>query len=224
MRRPTAACSAGSAPVLQIVDATIELIHAGNPRTDQPEIADHAGVSVRMIFYHFGADRGPVPDRGRLASSCATGRSSPSCRRTGPVEARIRATCRQRRQLFEAIAPVLRMAYSRVARLADSPTSVLAEKRALLRRQVAVTLRPEISIPRIRRPGAPRDAGPGRRVAELGRAPTRTPGTRHGASEDLMASALIDLLVTGSGPLTGGSQPATASASPVSPAPTTGSR
>ncbi len=129
---------------LQIIDATIELIDAGNPQPTSAEIAGHAGISVRMIFNHFGelevlfrhaVTRQFLRHRSLIAILPAN----------GPVEVRVRATCRQRRQLFEAIAPVLRMGYSRSL---GSPFAyeVLSEMRSLLRRQVAVTLQPEISI------------------------------------------------------------------------------
>jgi hypothetical protein len=62
----------------------------------------------------------------------------------GPVDARIRATCHQRRQLFEAIAPMLRVAYSKALRSPEL-IEILADLRSQLQHQVAVTFGPEIS-------------------------------------------------------------------------------
>ena len=75
----------------------------GNPQPTSAEIADHAGVSVRMIFYHFGELEVLFLHAVDSSVPCAIDRSSPSSRRTARSEARVRATCHQRRQLFEAI-------------------------------------------------------------------------------------------------------------------------
>ena len=176
---------------LQIVDATIELVQAGNPEPTSREIADHAGVAVRMIFYHFRhiefLFQTAVTRQFRRHRSLIA-----ILPPNGPVEARIRAICRQRCQLFEAIAPILRMAYSRVvgSKLAYE---VLAEKRALLRRQFAVTLRPEISL---RGPRAPvllemLVLAGGWQSWDALRSHS---GYSAHASEGLMVSALMDLL------------------------------
>jgi hypothetical protein len=61
----------------------------------------------------------------------------------GPVETRIRIVSRQRRLLFEATGPVLRAAYARSPER-TARSDVLADQRLHLRRQLAVTLAPEI--------------------------------------------------------------------------------
>ncbi len=122
-----------------IVEAIIELIESGNPRPTSREVADQAGVSVRVLFHHF--EDVPVLYRSAVELQSSRSRSligiiPPH----GPLEARIRAICRQRRQLFEAIAPVLRASEARDSSL----PGVLSDLRALLRQQLTVSLRPEI--------------------------------------------------------------------------------
>jgi len=176
---------------LHIIDATIELVQAGNPEPTSGEIAAHAGVAVRMIFYHFREIE--------LLFQHAVTRQFRRHRSlivilppNGPVEARIRATCRQRRQLFEAIAPMLRMAYSRVVG-STLAYEVLVEKRTLLRQQFAVTLRPEISFRGSRGPILLEMlvlAGGWQSWDAL----RSHSGYSARASEGLMVSALVDLL------------------------------
>jgi AcrR family transcriptional regulator len=126
-----------------IIEADVELIDAGNPRPSIRQVAERAGISVSQIYYHFGYVEVLVVNATALQVSrhCLVIAVIPP---RGPVDVRIRATCHQRRQLLEAVAPVLRMAYSRSPgspRLDD----VLAEQRALLRGQVAATFGPELS-------------------------------------------------------------------------------
>ncbi len=122
-----------------IVEAMIELIESGNPRPTSREVADRAGVSVRVLFHHFehvpGLYRRAV-ERQSSRSRSLIGIIPPN----GPLDARIRAICRQRRQLFEAIGPVLRASEARDPGLPGG----LSDLRALLRQQLAVSLRPEI--------------------------------------------------------------------------------
>ena len=128
---------------IEIIDAAIDLIQGGNPHPTSRQIAAHAGVSVRVIFYHFdnvgivlkhAAARQFLRHRPLIAFLPAV----------GPVETRIQATCHQRRQLYEAVAPMFAMAYTE-AMVSDGVGAVLAETRAQLCQQVMVTLRPEIS-------------------------------------------------------------------------------
>ena len=85
---------------LQIIDATIELIHAGNPQPTSAEIAGHAGISgrPRTMFSHFGGLE-VFCEAAYLRIRSGSGPILPA---KGPLDIRVRATCRQRRQLFEA--------------------------------------------------------------------------------------------------------------------------
>jgi TetR/AcrR family transcriptional regulator of autoinduction and epiphytic fitness len=126
-----------------IVEAMIDLIESGNARPTSSQLAEEAGVSVGALHYHFGYVDLIVDKAAALQVSrhCRLIALIPPHR---TVEARIGAICHQRRQVLEALAPVLRVAYSR---LSASPglRLVLAEQRALLRGQVATTFGPEIA-------------------------------------------------------------------------------
>jgi hypothetical protein len=61
----------------------------------------------------------------------------------GPAELRIQALCRQRRLYFEEITPIYRVARVQ-ADTADGLRQFLADDRVLLRRQLAITLGPEV--------------------------------------------------------------------------------
>jgi AcrR family transcriptional regulator len=126
-----------------IVRAAIDLIEAGNPRPTTEQVARRAGVSTRLVFHHFRRLEVVI----LLAAELQAGRHRSFVAiipPRGPLPARIAAICRQRRKLFEATGPVLRVAY---ARELDTPglTEVLGRQRALLRQQLEVTLGPEIS-------------------------------------------------------------------------------
>lgn len=126
----------------RMVEATIDLIEAGNPRPTSRQVAHQAGVSRRLVFHHFHR----LELLMRRAAELQTARHRAALRTIppdGPLPARVRAICRQRRALFEATGPVLRAA---VDGGPNSPglDEVLAGQRALLRRQLEVALGPEI--------------------------------------------------------------------------------
>ncbi len=129
-----------------IVDATIDLIEAGNPRPTSRQVAGRAGVSVRLVFHHFKRLEEVI----RLAAELQTSRHRSFVAAIpphGPLSARIGAICRQRRQLFEAIGPVLQAAH---ARSFDTPglSEALSHQRSLLRRPARSGLRPRDRIAR----------------------------------------------------------------------------
>jgi AcrR family transcriptional regulator len=126
-----------------IADALIDLIDAGNPHPTTRQVAARAGVSLRTVFHHF--------NHVEILFRSAAGLHLSRHRRLvaaipphGPIESRIRATCHQRRELFEVIGPVLRVAYAR-AHGSPGLNAVLGQHRSRLRRQLAVTLGPELS-------------------------------------------------------------------------------
>ncbi|MGA3146242.1 MAG: TetR/AcrR family transcriptional regulator [Acidimicrobiales bacterium] len=133
-----------------IVDAAIDLIQHGNPAPTSQQIAKQAGLSVRSLFHHF--HHVEIVIRNAAARQFLRHRQLIAFLPPhGPTDIRVQATCRQRRHLYEAITPMLRVAYTR-ANTSEGVNAVLVEKRLLLRRQVAVTLGPEISA---RGSGAP---------------------------------------------------------------------
>jgi AcrR family transcriptional regulator len=133
-----------------IIEAMIDLIVEGHVEPTSRQVAHRAGVSVRLVFHHFG-------DLDQLFTSAAAHQASRSLSLIailpphGPVETRIRLICRQRRQLFEANAPLLRASYARSPG-STALTDSLADHRSILRRQLDVTLAPEINA---RGPKAP---------------------------------------------------------------------
>lgn len=125
-----------------IMRALIDLIDAGHPRPTTRQVAARAGVSVRSIYNHFSGVE--------LLFCCAAEFESSQYRDLiaaiptgGPLTGRIRAIGQQRRQLFEAIGPLLQQSYSRTPR-SSRLDELLAHHRALLRGQIATVLAPEI--------------------------------------------------------------------------------
>jgi AcrR family transcriptional regulator len=132
----------GDATRLSIMDAMIELIRSGTPQPTIDQIAARSEVSVRSVHHHFHGVETLLRRATQLHSdrcrSLITGIPA-----RGPVEVRLVALCHQRRFLFEAIAPVLLANYLR-AKGSPEVDGVISQYRLLLRRQLAVTLRPEI--------------------------------------------------------------------------------
>lgn len=125
-----------------IIEAMIELIEERNTYPTAHQVAEHARVSVRSLYHHFGDLDGLFLRAARLHVSRYRSLIV-AIPPHGPVEPRIRATCRHRRRLFEAVAPVHRVAYARTDGL-PGLAELLADHRSLLRRQLAVTLGPEL--------------------------------------------------------------------------------
>jgi TetR/AcrR family transcriptional regulator of autoinduction and epiphytic fitness len=142
-RIPDRRAARGSRTRTFILDATIDLIDAGNPAPRAHQVAAQAGVSDRLVFHHF-------TDLDQLFAQAVERQASQYRALTtampahGPAEARIRIIARQRRRLFEALGPVLRASYARLP-ATSALTEVLVHQRRLLRNQLEVTLRPEIS-------------------------------------------------------------------------------
>ena len=127
---------------LELKEAAIDLIQAGNTQLTCGQVAERAEVSLRTFFNHYRIDAlygeaaaalvlralvliAPVPSQ-------------------GPVALRIRATCQQRRRLFERIATVLDAVQ---ARPATTPVldGALEELAVLLSDQINFTFAREIS-------------------------------------------------------------------------------
>ena len=145
--RPGADGSAGQASVLdgrarrrldsyeRAVDALLDLLEAGNPAPTAQEIAARSGISVRTVFrltedietLHAAAVTRQMERTAHLYQPLAA---------DGPVPTRIRLLVEHRRRVFEAIAPVRRVAdrlAAGSARIADG----LALHHLVLRTQVA---------------------------------------------------------------------------------------
>ncbi len=125
------------------MEAMIELIDRGNPQPTARQIASQARVSVRLVYHHFAYLEILYLSAAELQAS-RHGALVAMIPPHGPVATRIRTTCHQRRQLFEVIGAVLRSVQSRTQ---GSPklNGNLSQLRSRLRRQLTVTLGPEIS-------------------------------------------------------------------------------
>jgi AcrR family transcriptional regulator len=125
-----------------VVEALVDLVDAGLTTPTSRQVADRAGVSVRLIFHHFGGVHGVLlaavalqAERHRSVLFAIPAR--------GPPALRIQALCRQRRLYFEEMTPVFRVALARAHAEAEL-RELLAEDRTLLCGQLALTLAPEI--------------------------------------------------------------------------------
>jgi AcrR family transcriptional regulator len=125
-----------------LVEALVELIDEGEAHPTTKQTAHQAGVSVRIVYHHFGGVNGLLlaaialqSERHRYLLFTIPPR--------GPPELRIKALCRQRRLYFEEMTPIYRVAHARA--YADVDLSVLlGDDRTVLRSQLAHTLDPEL--------------------------------------------------------------------------------
>ena len=125
-----------------LVEALVDLVDGGETHPTTKQTANRAGVSVRLVYHHFGGVHGLLlaaialqSDRHRYLLFSIPPR--------GPPELRIKALCRQRRLYFEEMTPVYRVAHARP--YADVDLSVLlGDDRTVLRSQLAHTLDPEL--------------------------------------------------------------------------------
>jgi AcrR family transcriptional regulator len=127
---------------LIVLQAFVELVDETGVAPTTLEVATRAGVSVRSIYRHFGDARGLV----LAAVGFRAERHRPlvfDIPPKGPPALRIRALCRQRRLYFEEMASIYRVAHAR-PHGEEGLLEILAVDRAILRRQLARTLAPEL--------------------------------------------------------------------------------
>jgi AcrR family transcriptional regulator len=135
------------------VDALLDLIEAGNATPTAQQIADRSGISVRTVFrltednesLHAAAIRRQAERTAHLYVSIPS---------EGDLPGRVRALIRTRVTLFEAIAPVRRVAEQLAAGSAPIAEG-LEMHQLMLRAQVAEVFEPELSaLPRSKRADA----------------------------------------------------------------------
>jgi len=126
-----------------ILEGMIALIDGGNPRPTRHQVAARADIAVRSLYHHFATMDAMFQSSVELhlARHRALVATIPP---RGPIAARIRVTCQQRRQFFEVVAPLLRVANGR-AQESPSLQGVLSRHRSDLRQHLAVTFGPEIA-------------------------------------------------------------------------------
>jgi AcrR family transcriptional regulator len=125
-----------------VVDALVALIDEGCAHPTVPEVADRAGVSVRIVYHHFGGIQELLVAAVALQSDRYDDLLFTIPPR-GTTELRISALCRQRRFYFEEVGPVYLMALAR-AHGDVGLHAVLGADRAKLRDQMSRTLAPEL--------------------------------------------------------------------------------
>jgi AcrR family transcriptional regulator len=132
------------------VDALLDLIQSGNPAPTAQQIADQSGISVRTVFrltediesLHAAAVDRQIQRTAHLYVKLRT---------TGGLGARIRALVENRATVFEAIAPIRRVA-DRLASTSAPIANGLALQHGLLRAQVAELFEQELTrVSRVRR-------------------------------------------------------------------------
>jgi len=127
----------------RVAEALISLLEEGDPQPTAKEIAQRAGVSLRLVFHHFD-------DMDALYHAVAKVNVERHWKSLYPVppdlpfEHRVERTVRQRYRLFEAISPVRRAAIRQAYRSKEIGAT-LAESTKALRQQVALTFAPELS-------------------------------------------------------------------------------
>jgi len=126
-----------------LVESLLDLVDAGATAPTNQQIAERAGVAVRLVFRHFRDTEGLVvaavalqAERHRWILFAVPPR--------GPPDIRIRALCRQRRLYFERLTPIYRVARRR-SDAAAALRGLLAEDRARMHLQLAGTFAPEMA-------------------------------------------------------------------------------
>jgi TetR/AcrR family transcriptional regulator, regulator of autoinduction and epiphytic fitness len=117
----------------QIASSLIALLEDGVLQPTAREVAGRAGVSQRLVFHHF-ADMEAVLESAVAIQAERHWRRLETVPR-GDLQARVRATVRDRAELFEAIAPVRRAA-NRVKHDSETLTHYLETARRALRGQL----------------------------------------------------------------------------------------
>lgn len=126
----------------RLAEAMIGLLEDGSAQPSAREIAERAGVSLRLVFHHFEAMEQVL--RAAVAVQVERHWSRlEAVDRALPVTERIDRLVRQREALYEAIAPVRRAA-ARVEPSSVTVTAELAHARRLLRRGIEETFAPEL--------------------------------------------------------------------------------
>ena len=135
------------------VDALLDLIQSGNPAPTAQQIADKSGISVRTVF-RLTEDIESLHAAAVDRQIQRTAHLYVSLRATGGLGPRIRALVENRASVFEAIAPIRRVA-DRLAGTSPQIAEGLALHHRLLQAQIAELFGQEFSaISRVRRPDA----------------------------------------------------------------------
>jgi AcrR family transcriptional regulator len=174
-----------------LAETLLALVDEGVTAPTARQVAARAGVSVRIVYHHFGGTEG--------LHAAAVALQAERHRDTlfaipprGPPDLRIRALCRQRRLYFEGLAPVYRAAVAR-ADAGAALLGLLAADRTRMRMQLAGTMAPEVAS-RGSEAGDLLDALEQATGWEAWRALRDTRGRTPAAAERAMAFTAVSLL------------------------------
>jgi len=92
-----------------VAAAVLSLLDEGNLRPTRQQVADRAGVSLRLVHLHF-REREALFAAAAALQNRRISRGIRAVAQDGPLAGRVRAFCRERAELLEAIAPVRRAA------------------------------------------------------------------------------------------------------------------
>jgi TetR/AcrR family transcriptional regulator, regulator of autoinduction and epiphytic fitness len=126
-----------------IAEALVSVLQDGVTRPTARQVAERAGVSLRLVFHHF-------EDMESLLEAAVDVQVQRHWRKLEPIDLdgalsqRVRSTVAQRAQLFEAIAPVRRAA-ARASGSSPTLARQLDLSRRLLRSQLRETFCAELS-------------------------------------------------------------------------------
>jgi TetR/AcrR family transcriptional regulator, regulator of autoinduction and epiphytic fitness len=126
-----------------LAEAMIALIEEGDPHPTARQIAERAGVSLRLVFHHF-ADLEAVLRAAVEIQEHRHWRSLGPIDPDQPLSTRLATLVRQRAEVFEAVAPVRRAAQF-VEHRSPIVATRLARVRRALRRQLADGFAPELA-------------------------------------------------------------------------------
>lgn len=126
-----------------VVDAFLDLVQEGELRPTAQQVSDRCGVSMRSIFRLFeDVDALHVAAIAAHVERVAHLFEAPGA--TGPLASRVAALVAQRTRLYEAIAPVRRMAI-RLAPRSRPIAAELAHADTILRGHLGELLAPELA-------------------------------------------------------------------------------
>ena len=126
-----------------LAEALVSLLEQGEARPTARQVAERAGVSLRLVYHHFEDMEAVLRSAVAIQVERHWSRRQ-HVDRSLPLEERVTALVRQRATLFEAIAPVRRAAASVEP---ESPTvaAELDRARHELRAEVADIFAPELT-------------------------------------------------------------------------------
>lgn len=128
----------------RITEFLVALLEDGEVRPTARAVAEHAGVSLRLVFHHF-EDMNALYRSVMVLQGQRHWTDMSEVPATLPAGVRIERTVRRRETLFEAIGPVRRRAIP-LAQTSDDVAKAVAESNAFLRNRLAVTFAPELEV------------------------------------------------------------------------------